>query len=139
MKDDAQFFKILADETRLKMLWLFFNHDELCVCDIMATLKITQSKASRHLSTMKKAGLVEGRKEGLWSYYMLRPVSNKFIQEHLDLLKTGLAKRPDAGALNASLDAWLKAKTKGDICATRLAVLSMTDKPKKIGMKSKRR
>jgi ArsR family transcriptional regulator, arsenate/arsenite/antimonite-responsive transcriptional repressor len=44
MKDAAQFFKVLADEARLKMLWLLFNHRELCVCDIMAALEITQSK-----------------------------------------------------------------------------------------------
>jgi hypothetical protein len=36
MKDAAQFFKVLADEARLKTIWLLFHHDELCVCDIMA-------------------------------------------------------------------------------------------------------
>ena len=36
MKDAAQFFKVLADEARLKTRWLLFHHDELCVCDIMA-------------------------------------------------------------------------------------------------------
>jgi ArsR family transcriptional regulator, arsenate/arsenite/antimonite-responsive transcriptional repressor len=105
MKDTAQFFKVLADEARLKILWLLFSNDELCVCDIMAALKITQSKASRHLSTMRNAGLVQGRKEGLWSYYKLKPVSDEFVKEQLDLLKTSLAKRHDAGALAASLDA----------------------------------
>jgi hypothetical protein len=45
LKETARFFKVLADEARLKMLWLLFNNRELCVCDIMATLEITQSKA----------------------------------------------------------------------------------------------
>ena len=57
MKEPAQFFKVLADESRLKMLWLLFNRQELCVCDVMAVLEITQSKASRHLAALRNAGL----------------------------------------------------------------------------------
>jgi hypothetical protein len=53
LKETARFFKVLADEARLKMLWLLFNHRELCVCDIMAALEITQSKASRHLAALR--------------------------------------------------------------------------------------
>jgi len=49
MKKEAQLFKSLADETRLKILWLLMAKEELCVCDIMGVLGITQSKASRHL------------------------------------------------------------------------------------------
>ena len=64
MKEAARFFKILADESRLKMLWLLFNRRELCVCDIMAVLEITQSKASRHLATMRNVGIVTDRREG---------------------------------------------------------------------------
>lgn len=47
LRDVAQFLKVLADETRIQILWLLFNHPELCVCDIMKALGITQSKASR--------------------------------------------------------------------------------------------
>ena len=68
MRDAAKFFKVLADEARLQMLWLLFNQREVCVCDVMDTLGITQSKASRNLLTMRNAGLVIDRKEGLWSY-----------------------------------------------------------------------
>ena len=71
MKDAAQFFKVLADEARLKIIWLLFHHEELCVCDVMAALGITQSKASRHLATLKHAGLATDRKDGLWSHYAL--------------------------------------------------------------------
>jgi ArsR family transcriptional regulator len=50
MKKEAQLFKSLADETRLKIFWLLMGREELCVCDIMGVLGITQSKASRLLS-----------------------------------------------------------------------------------------
>ena len=74
MKDTAEFFGVLADEARLKMLWLLFNHRELCVCDFMEVLGITQSKASRHLRILYRAGLVTDRRDGLWVYYALRPL-----------------------------------------------------------------
>ncbi len=117
MKDAAQFFKVLADEARIKMLWLLFNHRELCVCDIMAALEITQSKASRHLSTLRHADLVSDRKEGLWSYYALCPVDDGLAREQLAALRTSLAKRPDAAPLLAKLHAWLAAKNRGAVCA----------------------
>ncbi len=118
MRDAAQFFKVLADEARLKMLWLLFNHRELCVCDIMAALDITQSKASRHLSTLRHADLVVDRKEGLWSYYALRPAEDALAREHLELLKASLAERPEAAPLLTKLHAWLRAKNRGAECAS---------------------
>ena len=117
MRDAAQFFKVLSDEARLKMLWLLFNHQELCVCDIMEALEITQSKASRHLITLRHAGLVTDRKNGLWSNYALRPVEDELARQHLNLLRATLAKRPDATPLLAQLHDWLQAKNRGARCA----------------------
>ena len=51
MKEAAAFFKALADEARLQILWLLFNRRELCVCELLAALGTTQSKTSRHLRT----------------------------------------------------------------------------------------
>ena len=118
VRDAAQFFKILADETRLKMLWLLLNHRELCVCDIMAALAITQSKASRHLSTLRHANLVTDRKDGLWSYYALRPASDALARAHLDLLKATLKSRPDTASLLTTLHEWMEAKNRGAVCST---------------------
>ncbi len=96
MRDIAEFFKVLADETRLKMLWLLFNHRELCVCDILAALGITQSKASRHLATMRHARIVSDRRAGLWSYYAIRPTDDQLMQEQMATLRRNLAAHPDA-------------------------------------------
>jgi ArsR family transcriptional regulator len=63
-------FKALADATRLRILGLLLT-GEVCVCDIHESLKIPQSKASRHLAYLRKAGLVETRREGLWVHYRL--------------------------------------------------------------------
>lgn len=131
MRDAAQFFKVLADETRLKMLWLLFNHRELCVCDIMAALEITQSKASRHLSTLRHANLVSDRKEGLWSYYALRPVEDELARQHLDVLKANLAKRADATPLLVKLHVWLGANNRDAVCAADSACATSKSKTTK--------
>jgi len=112
----ARFFKILADEARLKMLWLLFNHRELCVCDVMAALGITQSKASRHLIALRHAGLVADRKAGLWSYYSLRPIEDAFARAHLDILRDSLACRSDAVQLLDRLHACLASRSRDAAC-----------------------
>jgi ArsR family transcriptional regulator, arsenate/arsenite/antimonite-responsive transcriptional repressor len=116
LKETARFFKVLADEARLKMLWLLFNRRELCVCDIMAVMEITQSKASRHLAALRNAGLATDRREGLWSYYSLRPANDRLAEAHMNLLRTSLSKRADAKQLLAKLNAWLKVKQDGETC-----------------------
>jgi ArsR family transcriptional regulator, arsenate/arsenite/antimonite-responsive transcriptional repressor len=117
MRDAAQFFKVLADEARLRMLWLLFNHQELCVCDLMEALEITQSKASRHLRTLHHAGLVSDRKDGLWSYYSLRPVEDELSKRHLAVLRVTLGNRADATELLAKLHRWLQANQRDVVCS----------------------
>ncbi len=113
MKDAAQFFKVLSDQARLKIIWLLLHHEELCVCDVMAALGITQSKASRHLATLKHAGLATDRKDGLWSHYALRPAQDELAKTHLALLRRSLADRPDAAPLLKTLQRWLDGKKPG--------------------------
>jgi ArsR family transcriptional regulator, arsenate/arsenite/antimonite-responsive transcriptional repressor len=108
MKATARFFKVLADQARLEMLWLLFNEKELCVCDFVEALEITQSKASRHLRTLFHGGLVTDRKDGLWSYYSLRPLLSEADRAHLDLLRKTLAASPEASRVLKRLRGWLK-------------------------------
>jgi ArsR family transcriptional regulator len=65
-------FRAFADPTRLRILSLLLR-GELCVCDIVDTLDVPQPTASRHLAYLRKAELVEARREGLWMYYKLAP------------------------------------------------------------------
>jgi ArsR family transcriptional regulator, arsenate/arsenite/antimonite-responsive transcriptional repressor len=64
-------FKALSDETRLQIMTLLLENDELCVCDFVGALGQTQSKVSRHLRYLYNAGLVEDRRSGLWMHYRL--------------------------------------------------------------------
>ena len=78
LKTSETIFGALADQTRFRILSLL-GGGELCVCDVMQVLKEPQSKISRHLAYLRKAGLVEARKEGLWMYYRLaRPTARIF-------------------------------------------------------------
>lgn len=62
--------KALADPTRLRILGLLLG-GEVCVCDIHESLGIPQPRASRHLATLRQAGLVTARRDGLWMHYRL--------------------------------------------------------------------
>jgi ArsR family transcriptional regulator len=64
--------KSLADETRLRILNLLLERD-CCVCEVMQALSISQTRASRNLTQLHDAGLLEQRKEGLWTIYYLSP------------------------------------------------------------------
>jgi len=64
----SRFFKALADETRLRILKLL-EVREMCVCEVMVALDLTQPTASHHLGILENAGLVKDRKEGKWVFY----------------------------------------------------------------------
>ena len=63
-------FQALGDATRLRILGLLLT-GEVCVCHIHESLKVSQPKASRHLAYLRRAGLVDTRRKGLWVYYRL--------------------------------------------------------------------
>ena len=113
MQAEARLFKSLADETRLKILWLLMGRDELCVCDFMRTLNITQSKASRHLRYLYHLGWVTDRRDGLWMNYRLCVSVGSPQEKLLKLLGHLWASQPEARALRENLERWLE--TKGQV------------------------
>jgi ArsR family transcriptional regulator, arsenate/arsenite/antimonite-responsive transcriptional repressor len=110
MREEARLFKALADETRLKILWLLIGQEELCVCDIMGVLGITQSKASRHLRYLFNAGLVTDRREGLWMYYRISVAFGSREGKQLQVLREMLAAAPEVQVIQNKLQERLKAK-----------------------------
>lgn len=82
-------FKALGDETRLRILGLLLS-GEVCVCDIHESLKIPQPKASRHLAYLRRSGLVETRRQGLWIHYRLAKPSDPVIAAVADAVKHAL-------------------------------------------------
>lgn len=87
MRDLIKVFKALSDETRILLL-KFLQQRELCVCELMQALDMTQSRVSRNLRILKDAGLVKDRREGLWVHYSLNEKSfNQYAGPLLELLR----------------------------------------------------
>lgn len=71
-------FKALSEESRLRILSLLLEK-EMCVCEIELYLDMTQSNVSRHLTVLKKSGILDNSKKAQWAYYR---ISDIFKQEH---------------------------------------------------------
>jgi ArsR family transcriptional regulator len=68
-------YRALGDETRLKVVYLL-QVQEMCVCEIMAALGLTQPTASHHLMILENAGVVKHRKEGRWVFYSITDIES---------------------------------------------------------------
>jgi ArsR family transcriptional regulator len=86
-------FKALADKTRLRILALLGNN-EVCVCHIHDSLGLPQPTVSRHLAYLRRSGLVDVRRDGVWMHYRvsatLDPVLQKVVNAAVDAL-TGVS------------------------------------------------
>ena len=66
-----QFFKLLADETRLRCLLLIAAQQSVCVCELTEALNENQPKVSRHLALMRQSGILADERQGQWVYYRI--------------------------------------------------------------------
>ncbi len=66
----AEFFKLLGDTTRAKILWAL-DQNEMCVCDIANVLNMSKSSISHQLGTLRRSNIVKCRKQGKEVYYTL--------------------------------------------------------------------
>ena len=86
----ANLFKAFSEPVRLRILVLLLKKGELCVCDLVDTLALSQSVISRHLAYLRNNDVVTARREGVWMYYQLTdyaqlelsPLFN-FIQDNI--------------------------------------------------------
>jgi DNA-binding transcriptional ArsR family regulator len=78
----SRIFRGLSEETRLRIVRLL-QVQEMCVCEIMAALDLTQPTASHHLMILENAGIVRHRKENKWVFYRIS--DDPFIEKLLGL------------------------------------------------------
>ena len=102
-----QLFGLLADPTRLRSLALIHGEGEVCVCELTFALGESQPKISRHLASMRDAGLVTPRREGTWMHYRLNPELEPWAAEsvvqivrQLDMLEPYAGDRARLGTMN---------------------------------------
>lgn len=65
--------KALADGNRLRILAALLETEELCACQLIDLLGVSGATTSQHLAQLGAAGLIEGRKQGRWSYFRVGP------------------------------------------------------------------
>jgi len=70
MRNVVTIAKALSDENRVRILAILEGR-ELCVCQVIELLNLAPSTVSKHLSILKQARLIDGRKQGRWMYYRL--------------------------------------------------------------------
>ena len=107
--------RTLADTTRLRILMLLLQEEELCVCHLTEILDMVQPKVSRHLAVLRENKLVLDRRSGLWIHYRLNPALPIWCYKTLQSLSTGCMNiDPFADDRNrlASLDLCSKQKKK---------------------------
>jgi len=115
MKSAVGLFKALSDDTRLRILNLLFE-GELCVCELMDALQMSQSRVSHQLSILKASGLVLDRREGKWMIYALKErEEGDLASSVLQILKEWKGKEileKDRGRLQKTLAKGLRAGCK---------------------------
>lgn len=96
-RDAEVLLQAFAEPTRLRILALLLP-GETCVCDLTEALAVPQPTVSRHLACLRRAGLVQARKDGLWSWYSLTPAQSRVHQTLLACLASCREEMPELAA-----------------------------------------
>jgi len=80
---DAPAFAALGDEVRLQIVRLLARSSALCACEIEEAFDLGQPTISHHLRVLRRAGLVDCEKRGIWAYYFLKRDALKSIAQEL--------------------------------------------------------
>ncbi|MEN7973826.1 MAG: metalloregulator ArsR/SmtB family transcription factor [Verrucomicrobiota bacterium] len=97
MNEFIEITKALADPNRVRTL-MALRGRELCVCRIIGLLQLAPSTVSKHLTLLKQAGLIEGRKEGRWMHYSLPGDKSSSIWKTIDWVFSSLENSPEIKA-----------------------------------------
>ncbi len=71
LEDKYEIFKVLADKSRLEIIKIIINSKEICACELLDKLNITQATLSYHMKLLKEVGLVSCYKRGTWCIYSI--------------------------------------------------------------------
>lgn len=83
----AGMFKVMGDETRLKIMDML-SCGEMCACNILEQFSITQPTLSYHMKLLVDMGLVMARKEGKWIYYSLNQDGIAQVRKYIDAISS---------------------------------------------------
>jgi ArsR family transcriptional regulator len=81
-----QLLKAVSDPNRLKLL-ACLKQGEVCVCDLVGALKISQPAVSQQLKKLKEADIIIERRKGTWKHFSLNVVQEPYIQAIIDVVE----------------------------------------------------
>jgi ArsR family transcriptional regulator, arsenate/arsenite/antimonite-responsive transcriptional repressor len=110
MENIALMFQSLDDGTRLRIMSLLLEENELCVCDLVTVLQLPQSTVSRQLSLLRNAGWLKDRREGVWIYYSINRTLAPIQQFIVPVLRNFLP------ATNAAKEDLARLRSLGERC-----------------------
>ena len=87
-------FSLMAHPLRLRALLLMRQAGELCVCDLMEILGVSQPMVSRHLAQLRQNGVVSDRRQGQWVYYRISDSLPQWARRVLETTAGGVADTP---------------------------------------------
>ena len=82
-KKNSKLFKALSDEKRLRIMKLLKAKEEMCICELMICLDMTQPNLSHHIQILENVGLLNRTKKGKWVYCSL--ANKKLVENLIDL------------------------------------------------------
>ena len=82
----SQIFKSFSDEARVRILYLLFLHNRLCISDLEHILNFTQTKTSRHITYLKNAGLLNSIKVNQWTFYEIKDEVKGIVEQIFEFL-----------------------------------------------------
>ena len=94
--------KALADESRIRVLYML-EAGPLCVCEVQAVLKLSQSSVSRHLQLLEEAGLIVSERHGSWKYVGLPGAPSPLVQGLLSQVRSHAVADPEAARVRAAV------------------------------------
>lgn len=89
----VEFFKSIADPTRLDSVLLIQSEGELCVCELVDLMNLSQPKISRHLAQLRSLGVLQDKRRDQWVYYSIHPQLPEWAKQCLDAAAQAESKR----------------------------------------------
>ena len=128
----AKFLRLLADDTRLRILSLLSRTPDLCVCELVAILRLPQYQISRHLGPLRRSGLLIATRRGPFVFYGIsasaqaHPVYRALLKAAPQLLDDK-AGREDLGRMRTLMK--LENQQRGTACNTLTAATTVRQRP----------
>ena len=126
MKELVKVYKVLSDESRLRVLNLLLER-ECCVCEVMQALDISQSKASRILSALYDAGILKLHRDGLWALYS---IDWEGMDDHLkDIVKATTRAFKGNKVMITDRESLKRAERVGPVCVKKMRSTNIIQQP----------